>query len=55
MDTCPISGDQHRLFLFKTFETFEPVDIAKKLYKKIEYGVSGCNCGYTAKTEIKQL
>jgi hypothetical protein len=61
VEFCPISGDQHRYFIFKTFEVFEPyiLDNNKEeapvlLYQKNEYAILGCNCGSAIKTTVKK-
>lgn len=59
-DLCPISDTgNHRYFLFKVVEVFEPYNGIDKpydaqLYEKVEYGISGCNCGSTMKQRVKQ-
>lgn len=58
---CPISGDNHRYFIFKTYEEFVPqiqVSLTAKaaspqLYEKVEKAVLGCNCGSVIKTKVK--
>jgi hypothetical protein len=61
-DLCPLNmtGD-HRYFIFKTVEVFEPIpkeEIAdptpgRQLYEKIEYALLGCNCGSSIKTVVE--
>lgn len=49
---------EHRYFIFKTFEAFEPTVVGQggvQLYEKTEYAVLGCNCGSVVKEEVKQL
>lgn len=56
------SGD-HRYFVFKTFEVFEPVNsddvmeakeqIPRQFYEKVEYAVLGCNCGSVIKKVVE--
>lgn len=60
-DLCPISDTgNHRYFIFKVVEVFEPVDTAAitheygQLYAKVEYAISGCNCGSAIRQRVKQ-
>lgn len=59
-DICPISGDQHRYFIFKVFEVYELYQGQgvlygdMQLYRKVEYAVMGCNCGSAIKQRVKQ-
>lgn len=61
-DICPISGDQHRYFIFKVVEAFEPVEstIGRSeanggtYYQKVEYALMGCNCGSAIKKRVEQ-
>jgi hypothetical protein len=60
-DLCPSTDNgNHRYFIFKVVEVFEPVDSAAvtheygQLYAKIEYAISGCNCGSSIKQKVKQ-
>lgn len=66
-NVCPLNGDNHRYFVFKTTSEFVPVDTDKvvyredypgpvvQLYEKVEYAVLGCNCGSVIKTEVKEF
>lgn len=59
---CPITGQPHRYFIFKTFENYEPTvtfengkptaDIA---YYKREIAVLGCNCGSVIRREVEKI
>lgn len=65
-DLCPISDTgNHRYFIFKVVEVFEPfklpADFAAwskdrfvQLYEKVEYAISGCNCGSAIRQKVKQ-
>lgn len=64
-DLCPINDSgNHRYFIFKVVEVFEVAptsdhsneSIAKGrlLYEKVEYAISGCNCGSSIKQRVKQ-
>lgn len=73
-DLCPISDTgNHRYFIFKVVEVFEPYKIPEDylihdevkefveqfnktdtLYQKVEYAVSGCNCGSAVRQRVKQ-
>jgi hypothetical protein len=63
-DLCPISDTgNHRYFIFKVVEVFEPytgtysvapLGVQGPLYEKVEYAVSGCNCGSAVKQRVKQ-
>lgn len=66
-DLCPISDNgNHRYFIFKVVEVFEPFNAENKstttqlelrnmnLFEKVEYAVSGCNCGSAIKQRVKQ-
>jgi hypothetical protein len=64
-DLCPSTDNgNHRYFIFKVVEVFEPLDqtafgmlvgkIPEHIYEKVEYAVSGCNCGSSIKTKVKQ-
>lgn len=63
---CPSSDTgNHRYFIFKTFETYEPVlntpiindnpQWGRELYEKKEYATLGCNCGSVVKQMIGRL
>lgn len=59
VDICPISGDQHRYFIWQTKNEFEPFNggdpnTGAQLFVKIEYAILGCNCGSAIKKRIKQ-
>lgn len=66
-DLCPISDTgNHRYFIFKVVEVFEPFKMPEnwaawkkdrivQLYEKVEYAISGCNCGSAVKQRVKQL
>ena len=62
-DTCPVTDSgNHRYFIFKAVEVFEPfidIDLEAtgkngKYYEKVEYAISGCNCGSVVKQKVKQ-
>lgn len=61
-DNCPIHGENHKYFIYKVVDYFEPVvvDSIYKLsptvtyYKKVEYAIMGCNCGSVVREKIKQ-
>lgn len=66
-DLCPISDTgNHRYFIFKVVEVFEPVKVYvaeddnpnmmsyRNLYEKVEYAISGCNCGSAVRQRVKQ-
>lgn len=57
--TTPYSSrlpHQHKYFMFQVKKDFEPVIMADGsiLYKMVEYGYSGCNCGFGVKSQIKE-
>lgn len=61
-DLCPITGQAHRYFIFKTFEGYEPTmtleldkpttDLA---YYKREFAILGCNCGSVIKIKVQDV
>lgn len=66
-DFCPVTDNgNHRYFIFKVVEVFEPVGkietavntsdhrTAPQLYEKVEYAISGCNCGSAIRQRVKQ-
>lgn len=60
-DLCPINDSgNHRYFIFKVVEVFEPIETGAvtheygQLYQKLEYAVSGCNCGSAIKQKVVQ-
>jgi hypothetical protein len=59
-DLCPINDSgNHRYFIFKVVEVFEPSTNhvnrdSAILYEKVEYAVSGCNCGSAIKQKVVQ-
>lgn len=64
-DLCPINDTgNHRYFIFKVVEVFEPLsvslaadgpaDLKHTFYEKVEYAISGCNCGSSIKQKVKQ-
>lgn len=66
MNTCPINGDNHKYFLFKTVSVFEVVSIydiinpdmqnyspTEVLYKKVEYAIMNCQCGSVVREKVK--
>jgi hypothetical protein len=59
-DLCPSTDNgNHRYFIFKVVEVFEPYNGIDKpydaqLYQKVEYAISGCNCGSSIKQVVKQ-
>jgi hypothetical protein len=56
---CPLNDGNHRYFLFKTYEVFEPVLNqgslygGEQIYEKVEYAILGCNCSSVVKTKVK--
>jgi hypothetical protein len=56
--SCPITGGEHKYFVFKTFEHYTPVPIIDnthgQLYKKSEIAIVNCQCGAVAKTKVKE-
>jgi hypothetical protein len=63
-DYCPFSGQEHKYFIFKTFEMYEPATgyiyapedkDHRTLYDKKEYAVLGCNCGSVIRKEIQKV
>lgn len=61
--TCPINGDNHKYFVFKTMVEFVPqdpertgqTDVTTMLYERVEYAYLGCNCGSSVKSKVKEL
>lgn len=63
-DLCPVYGENHKFFIFKTTEVFERIEVhnwlentpleGDEIYKKVEYALMGCNCGAAIKTEVQQ-
>ena len=65
---CPLTGGDHKYFISKTLELFEPVVVSEtaaglikefvagaKLYVKKEYAILGCNCGSAVRKEIEKV
>lgn len=56
---CPLNSGDHRYFLFKSYEAFEPVinqgslNGNNQIYEKVEYAILGCNCSSVVKTKVK--
>ena len=63
-DICPnTENGNHRYYIYKTFEAYEisthiNISLSKEsmpstlLYTKVEYAISGCNCGAARKVRI---
>lgn len=47
---------EHRYFIFKTYDCYEPFEKQKVLqtYIKIEYAILGCNCGSVIKMKVQE-
>lgn len=68
-DICLANDNSnHRYFIFRTVDIFEPITLedlnvdmqlpmnykAPILYEKVEYAISGCNCGNAIKQVVKK-
>lgn len=51
---CPNTGQQHKYFIFKTFEMYELVDGVSGYVKK-EYAILGCNCSSVIRQEVQKV